>query len=323
MTAAATAELRDVLPTWLGSQGIRDGIAAELRARAFFVSRCGVADILSLVKDLATRMAAGDMDMASARVTLLQAIRAIGYTPAGGFPGTPEGAVPPAVEGTLQDLTSKRRLDLILNTQLDLTKGRGQQLRGLRPGRLEQFPAYELVRLGARAVPRNWHARWTIAGGQAVSGGRLIALKGDPVWGELGGSGNFDDALDVDFPPFAFNSGMGWVEVSAEKCRALGVTGPDGETVDEWLAKSHPLTVGRQDAAMPPPQISMTGIDPALQNALRQLGVDIVDGVAVPQGGADALRARLAARAAARADRAAARISAPATLSAWEKGGVL
>jgi hypothetical protein len=140
------------------------------------------------------------------------------------------------------------------------------------PERMAAFPAWELVRIATKSAPRNWRAgdggtppifqgeadmrsRWTIAGGKP---GRMIALKGDPVWGELGSSGNFDDAVDTDHPPFAFNSGMGWREISAAECAELGITGPDGETVEEWLGGEHPVI------GTPPPMLSTRGVDPAM-----------------------------------------------------------
>ena len=50
----------------------------------------------------------------------------------------------------------------------------------------------------------------------------MIALKGHPIWEQLGSSANFNDALDVDYPPFAFRSGM-WVRpVDRATCVALG-----------------------------------------------------------------------------------------------------
>ena len=96
----------------------------------------------------------------------------------------------------------------------------------------------------------------------------MVALKGDPLWGELGSYDNFADALGVDHPPFAFNSGMGWREISREEARAMGITGPDGETPEEWLA-SEPVTLsGKQP--LPTPQVSLNGVDPALIERFRK-----------------------------------------------------
>jgi hypothetical protein len=316
-SAAQVAAIRDLLPTTLGSAEIRSAIAADIRARSFFVSRMSHAMVLSTAKKLVDAMAAGEMDLASARVTIMQALKAVGYTPEGGFPDDPAGAVPPAVAGSLQDLSSKRRIDFMLRTQLALMRGRGQQLRGMEPARLRQFPAWELIRSEQKTAPREWggkhdgtppvrggdidpRPRWIIAGGRPTPDGRLIALKGDPIWGELGSSGNFDDALDVDYPPFAFNSGMRWKEISRGECNAYGITGPNGESIEEWIGAAHPLLVDTQ-SGIPAPQASIKDLDPAIVKAFEnQEGIQIVETTATTDGNEDEVRARIAQRRAAR-----------------------
>ena len=52
----------------------------------------------------------------------------------------------------------------------------------------------------------------------------MIAMKDSPVWQELG---NFADGLGVDYPPFAWGSGMGWKAIGFREAKALGVI-PDG-----------------------------------------------------------------------------------------------
>ena len=282
------------MPTDLGSAELRDNIAADIRARSVFVSKCSSAIYLDKVKEVIDAVTSGEMDKASARLAILETARALGYTPEGGFPET-VGTVDPAVQGSLQDLTSFQRLNLIIDTQTSLMRGRGQQIIGMTPARLRQFPAWELVRVGARKVPRNWVSRWILAGGSVIAG-RLIALKGDAIWGELGSSENFDDALDTDYPPFAFNSGMGWREVSASECKALGITGSDGESIADWLQKKK-HTLLETHAGLPAPQISMTGVDSALVNWLeKQEGIKIVEGTATTPGNAAEVLQRIHAR---------------------------
>lgn len=303
MDALRAAQARGVLPTTLGTAELRD-LGEQVLSRAVFTARGSSAVFVDAIQRVITEVAAGRMDDATARVTLLEAIRATGYTPEGGFPDAPQGTVPPALAGTLQDLSSRRRLDLIVETQRGLMIGAGQKLRGAVPERLSQFPAWELVRQLTVQVPRDWQARWKIAGG-TLRKGRMVALKGDPIWGELGSWQNFDDALGVDHPPFAFNSGMGWREISRSQAEALGVTGPDGETIDDFL-KSQPMTLdGRQP--LPAPMLSVRDMDPALRAELvRQTGAVVdADGMATTPDGA----ARLAERAADREARRAARLA--------------
>lgn len=296
--AARVAAIRDLLPTTLGSAEIRGEIAADLRARSVFVSRAANVVFLSKVKEVIDAVADGKTDKASARVALLETLRALNYTPEGGFPDDVSGEVPEALAGTLQDLTSHRRLSLIVDTQAALVNGRGQQLRGMETTRMDRFPAYELVRVGSRREQRNWASRWAIAGGR-LYGGRMIALKGDAVWGELGASANFDDALDTDSPPFAFSSGMGWREVGRAECVSLGVTGPDGETLEQWLGDEHPVL-----STLSAPAVDITDADPALVRQLTagDAGVQTGTQVAMNPDAVQRLRDRMAAIDARRAE---------------------
>lgn len=273
--ALRAAQARGALPTALGTAELRE-LGEELLARSVFTARGTNAVFVDVLKQLVDFMTAGDMNEATARVTLLETLRALGYTPEGGFPDAPAGAVPPAVRGTLQDLSSSRRLNLIVDTQRGLMIGAGQKNRGSTPDRLELFPAWELVRQLSVREPRDWQARWTIAGGKL---GRMIALKGDPIWGELGSPENFEDALSVDYPPFAFNSGMGWLEISKEEVAALGITGPQGESPEEFMA-TRPATIGgRQE--LPSPTLSVRDMDPEILSEFQKsTGAEVSGGKA-------------------------------------------
>jgi hypothetical protein len=326
--AAEIAAIRALLPTTLGSAELRDALAADIRARAVFSARVSDATVLDAIRRVTVAVAAGDMDDATARWLILESVRATGYTPEEGFPDAPPGEVPEAVRGSLRDLTSLRRLNLIVRTQADLCRGRGQQIRGMGRERLAAFPAWELVRVQSSRMPRAWggqhsgtpplrggtpdlRPRWIIAGGRSIPGGRLIALKADPLWGELGSSGNFDDALDVDYPPFAFHSGMGRREVSAATCRDLKITGPDGQTPEQWLAEDHPLLVGGQ-AGLPAPQASVRNLDPALARTLAKMPGMAAAGESdlTTQAGRDEVLRTLDERRAAREARRAQRLRA-------------
>jgi hypothetical protein len=163
------------------------------------------------------------MTFAEGRMTLKRVLEALGYTPEGGFPDG-DGEVPPAVVGTIEDLSSPRRLDLILQTQTELMNGRAARDAGRDAMRF--FPAWELIRVAGRLEPRDWFRRFEEAGGTILVDGngrrRLVAHKNDPVWDALGDSALFEDALDVDHPPFAFQSGMGWRNVPRSEWRELG-----------------------------------------------------------------------------------------------------
>lgn len=274
--AQLSSSARTAMPTALDTAGLRELGAGQL-ARGVFVAHGISAIYASTLKQVIDQLAAGDISEGQARTALYECLDALGYTPEGGFPGH-EGEVPPAIRGSLQDLRSFRRMDLIIRTQRDLMAGAGLQFRGHQPDRLAQFPAWELVRLEKRRVPRNWdgkdasglsaeEARWVIAGGKFYDG-RMIALKGDPVWGELGAWENFKDALGVDHPPFAFNSGMGWKEISVAECDELGVTGPDGESREVWFDGRILVMAGK--LPLPSPQLSMADVDPDLREAFQE-----------------------------------------------------
>jgi len=95
------------------------------------------------------------------------------------------------------------------------------------------WPAWELARVEDRSMPRpDWAARWNLAGRsvgwegaiQTHIGGRMVALKTSPIWQAIGdGVGGFKDTLGNPYPPFAYSSGLGWVEVTREECERLGL----------------------------------------------------------------------------------------------------
>jgi hypothetical protein len=59
----------------------------------------------------------------------------------------------------------------------------------------------------------------------------MMALKTSPIWHQIGqGAGGFQDCIGTDYPPFAFGSGLAWVNVDREDwedyCKEEGV--PNG-----------------------------------------------------------------------------------------------
>lgn len=314
--ALRAAQARGLLPTSLGTAELRE-LGEDVLARSVFTARGTNAVFVDALKKVVDELAGGNMDEATARVTLMETLRAVGYTPEGGFPDAPEGSVPPALAGTLQDLSSKRRLDLIIQTQRGLMVGAGQKMRGSVPERLRLAPAWELVRVLPVEVPRDWPSRWLLAGGRMSEGGRMIALKGDPLWGELGSYQNFQDALGVDHPPFAFNSDMGWDEVPAREVRRLGITGPDGETPEEWLASEPRTLTGKQP--LPIPVLSTRDMDPEIVRTLEAGGAVVRgDQATIPAGTAE-LDRRAAERDARRQERMERAVRE--AREAYERGG--
>ena len=207
---------RRIFPTHLGTAEIRD-LSQDVLDRAFWSARTSQEVYLTKLKALCERYIKGEgynNDLAQLRIEARMLLVQAGYTPEHGFPGDAALGIPPAEPGSLRDLSSETRLNLIFDTQAALMRGLGQKLRGA--DRVEAAPAWELIRYETRRAPRDWKTRWQQAGAALVKIDgldRLIAPKDAEVWSVLGDSAVFKDALNVDHPPFAFNSGMGWLEV--------------------------------------------------------------------------------------------------------------
>jgi hypothetical protein len=220
---------RGILPTWMGTAEL-DELEAALKERAVFSARTTNAVYLESLKERIGRLLAEgyEGDQAQLRLELKQILTALGYDPETGFPGDEKLDIPPARAGSLQDLSSDKRINLILDTQLELMAGKGQEQRGSSKEALDLFPAWELVRVKAARVPRDWFARFKQAGGRILEDSdgrkRLVAHKLDEVWSVLGDRAIFRDALGVSHPPFAFGSGMAWQAIEADEWQALAGT---------------------------------------------------------------------------------------------------
>ena len=255
---------RGLLPAPMGSAQIRETFAQSLLRASVFSARTANLVYLQELQDKVNRLIAGGSknDKAQIRLELKQLLQGLGYDPETGFPGEAPHNIPAAERGSLQDLSSDARLNLILDTQRDLATGKATQLQGFSPFALHFTPAWELVRLQTRRVPRGsidsgspgWGERWVRLGGPPLitDGGktRMIALKTDPIWAALGDSSQYDDALDVDHPPFAYRSGMGWLPVPLGECRRLGID------VSDQSAIRNP----QSEIALPTPPVNLAGV---------------------------------------------------------------
>lgn len=263
------ALLRRVLPTWMGTAELRD-LQQGIRERSVFSARTTNAIYLDALKQRIQRFLADgyDGDMAKLRLELKDILARLQYDPVTGFPGDAELGIPPARAGSLQDLSSDRRINLILTTQLQLMGGKGQEQQGLSAAALDLFPAYELIRVESRRVPREWHKDWATAADnvdwegvskEAFQEGRFVALKTSPVWPAIGSSALFHDALDVSHPPFRFGSGMGWKVVDRDAAQkwGLNVTQEKTARVPQGVQK------------LPPDSVSTNGLSRATLDRLK------------------------------------------------------
>jgi hypothetical protein len=224
--AFRAAMARDILPTGMGTAEL-DEIEQAIKERAVFSARTTNSVYLDGLRERIGRLLEEgyEGDQAKLRLELKLLLAEIGYDPETGFPGDARLGVPPAVAGSLQDISSDKRINLILDTQLELMAGAGQEQRGLTKEALDAFPAWELVRVKQARVPRDWFGRFKQAGGRVLEDAdgrkRIVAQKLDEVWSVLGDRAIFKDALNVTHPPFAFGSGMAWQAVESSEWEEL------------------------------------------------------------------------------------------------------
>ena len=198
-------------------------LPAAFRDRSLFSARTANAWYVQQLKDTIASMlnpqtvdrdgrpVTDGLDLASARLQLKDALRAISYAPA------------PGEIGTIKDLSSDPRLNLILRQNTNSAQGYGWHAQGQDPDLLDQWPAQELYRAEDRKEPRNWTVRWNGARGKLGASTaaldarvRMVAPKNDPIWREL-------SAFGVPWPPFDFNSGMDVRDISRAEAEQLGV----------------------------------------------------------------------------------------------------
>ena len=179
-------------------------VQAAFRNRAFFSSQVAQANIIQAMRGRGAEYAERGVDISEARKLMRADLKRMDYKPE------------PGKEGTIKDLFSKARLDVVMKHNLDQARGMIQRASGMAPGAFAAFPAQEFKRTHARRAQRkDWPERWRKAGGK-VYGGRMIALKTDPVWERLSVFGN-------PFPPFDWGSGMGVIDVDRKTAIELGL----------------------------------------------------------------------------------------------------
>ena len=174
------------------------------------------------------------------------------------------GYVPPVPTGNklideLVDLTSQRRLDLIVKTNVSMARGYGQHVQSYSPELLDAFPCQELFRLGQRKEPRDWPTIWKDKGG-TIYGGRMIAEKGDAIWTDISRFGN-------PYPPFDFGSGMWVKDVPRAVAVRLGVIRKSDQIKAKPTALKGKFVLG--DSFSPEIAAQLRG---ALHDALAQEG---------------------------------------------------
>ena len=225
MDPAEIIRIKDLLPTDLGSDEVREQVAADILRRSILSARMEDLRHLAVIRDVCADVVAGAINQATARERLLASLARMGHSPLD--------------EGGISNPASIKRLDLIIDTQRQMAASVAN-IAAETPATLEEWPAVELTRFVGKSVPRaDWAERWNAAG-EAVGwegaakgvGGfpdwRMVALKSSPIWQALGdGAGGYRDTLGNPFPPFAYGSGLAWADVSRDEAIELGLIQPD------------------------------------------------------------------------------------------------
>ena len=193
-------------------------VAPALREKCFFSARVNDAEVLGKMRELlGEAIDSSKRDSSKALVSqdkfiseMKDFLRSRGYTMGG---------------SKLTDITSRRRLGLIYDMNIQEAREYARYVRGQDADALDMYPAQEFLRVESRRVPRtDWPARWRAAGGK-IRGGRMVALKSDSVWTNLSRFGR-------PYPPFDYGSGMGVEDVDREEAIELGLL-PADEPSDE------------------------------------------------------------------------------------------
>ena len=202
-------------------------LSREAKERALFSARTTEQRYVEAMQGVLEAFTSGDIGEGEARRRLLNLLDAFGYTPEDGFPDADE-RVPSATPNAITDLSSYGRLNLVVDTNAGMAAS-AARLAEETDDTLDLFPAWRLTRfMWPNGKPRDWAVRWAAAGNavewQGACREEMVARKDSPIWQSLGdGAGGFTDTLGNPYPPFAFNSGMGWEDVDRDEAEALGL----------------------------------------------------------------------------------------------------
>ena len=105
MNPADIIRIKDLLPTAMGSDELREQVAADILRRSVFSARMESARYLARVRDVCAEFADGGMNLADARMRLTQTLSAMGHDTA-----HTHGITDPA---------SIKRINLVVETQAE------------------------------------------------------------------------------------------------------------------------------------------------------------------------------------------------------------
>lgn len=183
-----------------------------IRERAFFMAGVDDAEILDRFRREAEAIAAGKSSLSESRLRLRDYLLARGYQ------------AQPGEEGTMKDLLSVRRMNVALETNVEMARGFGNWQ--AQQATLAAFPARRYHRGRDARVPRDWPARWVAALAATSEDGAtagtsetdMFALVNHPLWSDA----EFN-RFGTPYTPFDFGSGMMTTPTSRAKSQALGL----------------------------------------------------------------------------------------------------
>lgn len=236
--AVASLNARTPVAVALSSAQWRE-VPVQIRQRAFFSANVANKRLLGEMQSRISgalsqaREAVANGDRIFSRANFVKEMQDLGQS-LGLSPADPSKV------GTLEDITSRKRLELIYDTQVGMAYGYAKWKRDMSDEvGMEFFPAYEFKRTAKRDEPRYWGEHWKAAisalGGPKAAGAamvpdtnaeygfQMIALKTSPIWRFISSPKVVSGGLDTDFPPFAFRSGMGVRDVSRKVAEAAGL----------------------------------------------------------------------------------------------------
>ena len=211
---------------------------AKTREDCFFSANVSNAKLLSAMQDYIGRAMRGESGFH--REDFLKKCRTL--------LGVPESQD----KGGITEITSSVRLRLIFDHATATMNGRLEYLRNLE--REEFFPVLEFTRIESRRIHRPWRERWAAKGGKFYNG-RMLAPVRSPIWEAISEFG-------TPYPPFAFNSGMGWRRIAVREAQELGVIpktpverGKGQKTVKETGGEEKPekTAIPRRETGVPAP----------------------------------------------------------------------
>jgi len=226
------------VPSWARTADWKD-VPAAIRRRSFFSAALEDARALSIERKAVADLLQGASKDGKLyrRDTAITELKAM-MQRRGLDTGAPDALTNPA---------SSNRIALVLDTNLAQAREYARFKRTSSGIALLTFPAQELVRERPSKEARPWASIWKGKGGE-LTGGRMIALKTDPIWIAISRFG-------TPYPPFDFNSGMGVKNISRRECISLGIIAqdwqPDRDPVEDFnaqveadVSKVHPDLLG-------------------------------------------------------------------------------